>query len=95
MPTLKKDIKLAAGFLRTDQYQLTMAQMYYRLDYHEQIVQFDHFFSSVPGLRFASGGVLYQLSCFNQFPALVGLDQLQRFSRASCLHAKKNIIRTT
>ena len=36
------------GFLFTDQYQLTMAQVYYRMGYHETRVQFDHFFRDYP-----------------------------------------------
>lgn len=36
------------GFLFTDQYQLTMAQLYYRMGYHETAAQFDHFFRSYP-----------------------------------------------
>lgn len=38
----------AEGFLFTDQYQLTMAQLYFRMGYHEKIAQFDHFFRSYP-----------------------------------------------
>lgn len=38
----------AEGILFTDQYQLTMAQVYYRLGLHERVVQFDHFFRSYP-----------------------------------------------
>jgi nicotinate phosphoribosyltransferase len=38
----------AEGILFTDQYQLTMAQLYYRLGLHEKIVQFDHFFRDYP-----------------------------------------------
>jgi nicotinate phosphoribosyltransferase len=34
--------------LYTDQYQLTMAQLYYRHGLHERSVQFDHFFRSYP-----------------------------------------------
>lgn len=48
MPTLNKDLSLAEGFLRTDQYQLTMAQMYFKLGFHEETVQFDHFFRQYP-----------------------------------------------
>lgn len=40
--------KVAEGFLFTDQYQLTMAQLYFRMGYHERIAQFDHFFRSYP-----------------------------------------------
>ena len=38
----------AEGFLFTDQYQLTMAQLYYRIGLHEKEGQFDHFFRSYP-----------------------------------------------
>jgi nicotinate phosphoribosyltransferase len=34
--------------LFTDQYQLTMAQLYYRVGLHEKQVQFDHFFRHYP-----------------------------------------------
>jgi len=40
--------RVAEGFLFTDQYQLTMAQLYYRMGYHEKYCQFDHFFRSNP-----------------------------------------------
>ena len=36
------------GILFTDHYQLTMAQVYFRLGIHEQSAQFDHFFRSYP-----------------------------------------------
>ncbi len=36
------------GILLTDQYQLTMAHLYYRMGLHESIVQFDHFFRRYP-----------------------------------------------
>ena len=39
---------LASGILFTDQYQLTMAQLYFRNGLHEIPVQFDHFFRSYP-----------------------------------------------
>lgn len=38
----------AEGILFTDQYQLTMAQLYFRLGMHEQPAQFDHFFRKYP-----------------------------------------------
>lgn len=38
----------ADGILFTDQYQLTMAQLYFRFGLHERQVQFDHFFRSYP-----------------------------------------------
>lgn len=34
--------------LFTDEYQLTMAQLYYRIGLHQKIVQFDHFFRHYP-----------------------------------------------
>lgn len=40
--------KLAEGILYTDQYQLTMAQLYFRTGMHEKLVQFDHFFRDYP-----------------------------------------------
>jgi nicotinate phosphoribosyltransferase len=36
------------GVLFTDEYQLTMAQLYFRLGLHEHLAQFDHFFRSYP-----------------------------------------------
>jgi nicotinate phosphoribosyltransferase len=39
---------LAEGILFTDQYQLTMAQLYFRMGIHEKLAQFDHFFRSYP-----------------------------------------------
>jgi len=40
--------KTAEGILFTDQYQLTMAQVYYRMGLNEKKVQFDHFFRNYP-----------------------------------------------
>lgn len=39
---------LAEGFLFTDLYQLTMAQVYFRLGLHEQTAEFDYYFRSYP-----------------------------------------------
>lgn len=39
---------LSEKFLFTDQYQLTMSQLYYKMGYHEKVVQFDHFFRDYP-----------------------------------------------
>ena len=36
------------GILFTDQYQLTMAQLYFRLGWHEKEVQFEHYFRDYP-----------------------------------------------
>jgi nicotinate phosphoribosyltransferase len=38
----------AEGILFTDQYQLTMAQLYFRMGIHQQEAQFDHFFRKYP-----------------------------------------------
>ncbi|MFO8036269.1 MAG: nicotinate phosphoribosyltransferase [Anaerolineales bacterium] len=43
-----KERSIAEGILLTDQYQLTMAQLYYRMGLHEKMAQFDHFFRSYP-----------------------------------------------
>jgi nicotinate phosphoribosyltransferase len=42
------DRAVAEGVLYTDEYQLTMAQIYYRAGLHDRHVQFDHFFRSCP-----------------------------------------------
>lgn len=39
---------IAEGILFTDQYQLTMAQLYFQMGLHEKWAQFDHFFRSYP-----------------------------------------------
>jgi len=44
----RADQKTAEGILFTDQYQLTMAQVYFRMGIHEKHVQFDHFFRHYP-----------------------------------------------
>ena len=43
-----QDRRFAEGILFTDEYQLTMAQLYFRQGLHERRVQFDHFFRSYP-----------------------------------------------
>jgi nicotinate phosphoribosyltransferase len=42
------DYDTTEGILFTDMYQLTMAQLYFRMGLHEKEVQFDHFFRSYP-----------------------------------------------
>ncbi|MGD2146407.1 MAG: nicotinate phosphoribosyltransferase [Anaerolineae bacterium] len=44
----RSDLRMAEGILFTDQYQLTMAHLYYRMGLHEKQVQFDHFFRHYP-----------------------------------------------
>lgn len=45
---LKLDRQTLRGILYTDQYQLTMAQLYFRLGLHETEAQFDHYFRRYP-----------------------------------------------
>ncbi|MCF7854010.1 MAG: nicotinate phosphoribosyltransferase [Candidatus Pacebacteria bacterium] len=54
--TNQKKYAPAEGFLFTDQYQLTMAQLYFRLGLHEQHVQFDHIFRKYPDYDHAAAG---------------------------------------
>ena len=42
------NFETAEGILFTDQYQLTMAQVYFKLGLHEKIAHFDHFFREYP-----------------------------------------------
>ena len=44
----KFNSQISEGILFTDQYQLTMAQVYFRAGLHEKQVQFDHFFRQYP-----------------------------------------------
>lgn len=59
-------LKSSVGVLLTDMYQLTMAQLYYRMGLHETMAQFDHFFRSNPDYGFHQTGF-----CVN-----AGLDPL-------------------
>ncbi len=43
-----RERQTAEGILFTDQYQFTMAQLYFRMGLHEKDAQFDHFFRSYP-----------------------------------------------
>jgi nicotinate phosphoribosyltransferase len=56
----------AEGILFTDQYQLTMAQLYFRTGMHERPAQFDHFFRDYPNYGVHQSGY-----CIN-----AGLDWL-------------------
>jgi nicotinate phosphoribosyltransferase len=57
---------LAEGILFTDQYQLTMAQLYFRQGMHERQAQFDHFYRDYPNYGVHQSGY-----CIN-----AGLDWL-------------------
>ncbi|MEJ2556695.1 MAG: nicotinate phosphoribosyltransferase [Anaerolineae bacterium] len=50
------DRPTAEGILFTDQYQLSMAQLYYRTGLHERLAQFDHFFRAYPDYGFHQAG---------------------------------------
>jgi nicotinate phosphoribosyltransferase len=50
------DLKAASGVFLTDQYQLTMAQLYFRMGIHEMTAQFDHFFRSYPDYGIHNAG---------------------------------------
>jgi nicotinate phosphoribosyltransferase len=44
----EQERQTAEGILLTDEYQLTMAQLYFRMGMHEKPAQFDHFFRNYP-----------------------------------------------
>lgn len=68
------DQSTAEGILFTDQYQLTMAQLYYRMGLHEKHAQFDHFFRSYPDYGSHKAGY-----CIN-----AGLEWLLDWMRGAC-----------
>jgi nicotinate phosphoribosyltransferase len=72
-----KDNDLADGFLFTDQYELTMAQLYFRAGIHETPAQFDHFFRSYPDYGSHKAGY-----CIN-----AGLEWLVRWMGATRIRA--------
>jgi nicotinate phosphoribosyltransferase len=68
------DRSAAEGILFTDEYQLTMAQLYYRMGLHEKSAQFDHFFRSYPDYGSHQAGY-----CIN-----AGLEWLLDWMQAVC-----------
>ncbi|MEJ2420520.1 MAG: nicotinate phosphoribosyltransferase [Acidobacteriota bacterium] len=52
----ENDQRLAEGILFTDQYELSMAQLYFRMGLHEKRSQFDHFFRHYPDYGFHQAG---------------------------------------
>jgi nicotinate phosphoribosyltransferase len=50
------DQRTAEGILFTDQYQLSMAQLYFRQGLHERPAQFDHFFRRYPNYGMHEAG---------------------------------------
>ena len=67
------DHATAEGILFTDQYQLTMAQLYFRQGLHETVVQFEHFFRSYPNYGSHKAGY-----CVN-----AGLESLLQWMQAA------------
>lgn len=51
-----QDQRTAEGILFTDQYQLSMAQLYFRVGLHERPAQFDHFFRRYPDYGLHAAG---------------------------------------
>jgi nicotinate phosphoribosyltransferase len=45
---MNQSVSLDQGVLHTDFYQLTMAQVYFRMGLHERLARFEHFFRSYP-----------------------------------------------
>jgi len=70
--------RLAEGILFTDQYQLTMGQLYFRLGMQEKQVQFDHFFRDYPDYGSHKAGY-----CVN-----AGLEWLLDWMEASSFQAE-------
>ncbi len=50
------DRETVEGILYTDEYELTMAQLYYRMGMHDKVAQFDHFFRSYPNYGLHQAG---------------------------------------
>ncbi len=53
---MNKHKSLESGLLFTDQYQLTMAQLYFRNGLHKKQVQFEHFFREYPNYGLHQSG---------------------------------------
>jgi nicotinate phosphoribosyltransferase len=69
-----KDQTVAKGILFTDQYQLTMAQLYFRVGLHEKQAQFDHTFRNYPDYGLHQAGY-----CIN-----AGLEWLLDWMEETC-----------
>ena len=68
--------ELSEGILFTDQYQLTMAQLYYRMGIHETPAQYEHFFRIYPDYGYHKAGY-----CINAgLGTLVDWKQRVRFT---------------
>jgi nicotinate phosphoribosyltransferase len=76
-----EELKTAEGFLFTDFYQLTMAQLYFRMGMHENPVQFDYFFRNYPDYNDHKTGY-----CIN-----AGLEWLLGWMERSCFQEQEVI----
>lgn len=65
--------RTAEGILFTDQYQLTMAQLYFRAGLHERPAQFDHYFRRYPDYGMHAAG----------YCVVAGLEWLLDWMRAA------------
>ncbi len=72
-----ENVVRSPGFLFTDEYQLTMAQLYFRMGLHEKQAQFDHFFRTYPDYGSHRAGY-----CIN-----AGLESLLEWMRESRVDA--------
>lgn len=75
----KFDQNISEGILFTDQYQLIMAQFYFKMGMHEKIVQFDHYFRNYPDYGLHKAGY-----CIN-----AGLEWLIDWMQNSCFTEKE------
>lgn len=86
----RSDQATAEGILFTDQYQLTMAQLYYRMGLHEKPAQFDHFFRSYPDYGSHKAGY-----CINAgLEWLLGWMREARFRDQDVVHLRGQTDRT-
>ncbi len=69
---------VAEGFLYTDQYQFTMAQLYYRMGIHDLTAQFDHYYRSNPDYGIHKAG--YSINA--------GLEWLVDWMQDACITAQ-------
>jgi nicotinate phosphoribosyltransferase len=84
------DQRTAEGILFTDQYQLSMAQLYFRQGLHERPAQFDHFFRRYPNYGMHEAGY-----CVNAgLEWLIDWMQEARFRDEDIAHLRSQRTRT-
>jgi nicotinate phosphoribosyltransferase len=89
--TLKpSDRETVDGILFTDQYQLTMAQLYFRVGLQDKQVQFDHFFRSYPDYNGHQAG--YCISAGLQ--CLLDWIETSRFRKEDVEYLRSQVGRT-